>query len=233
MTQDLPRSQKRAFLEGEGDAWFARNVARLGHPENDIVVNAMEALHIQPRRLLEIGCANGWRPAVLSQRLSAQGFGIDPSAKAIEDGRKRFPKLTLEVGTADALKFEDGMFDLVIFGFSLYLVDPKDYFRCVEEADRVLADGGVLAIFDFLPPFPYANDYVHLPGVRAHKMIFSNLFTAHPAYTLLSRSIKPEGAGNPDQREGIDILHKRLVDAFPARPANWEPRPAAKEPGQT
>lgn len=232
MAQDLPRSQKRAFLEGEGDAWFARNVARLGHPENDIVVNAMEALNIQPRRLLEIGCANGWRPAVLSQRLGAEGYGIDPSSKAIEDGRKRFPKLKLDVGTADHLTFEDGMFDLVIFGFSLYLVDPKDYFRCVEEADRVLADGGALAIFDFLPPFPYANDYVHLPGVQAHKMIFSNLFAAHPAYTLISRSIKPEGANNPDTREGIDILYKRMADAFPGRPANWD-RSAPKEPGQT
>jgi ubiquinone/menaquinone biosynthesis C-methylase UbiE len=148
------------------------------------------------------------------------GAGIDPSAAAVEAGRAAFPGIDLRVGTADALPFADAAFDLVIFGFCLYLVDPALHFRAVAEADRVLADGGHLVMVDFLPPFPYANPYAHVPGLMASKHEYTRMFTAHPSYTLVQRTLigATTGVPAPDDRVTIDILAKRVEGAFPPNP---------------
>jgi SAM-dependent methyltransferase len=211
-------SQKDVFLESEGDAWYERNRQRLRDSGPDVVLTTLEDIGIAPKSVLEIGCANGYRIAHICQRFDAAGFGVEPSSKAVADGRGRFPSLTLEVGTADALPFADGQFDLVVFGFCLYLVDPRLHLRCVAEADRVLAEGGVLLIHDFIEPAPYYNEYAHRPGVRSHKMEFSRFFLASPAYKLLRRNMAVQGLPTPDQAVGIDVLTKNYATAFPRNP---------------
>jgi SAM-dependent methyltransferase len=214
------RSQKDAFLEGEGNAWYGRNLLHLREPGPGIVLNTLEETGIVPKSVLEIGCANGYRVAQICERFGAVGSGIEPSSNAVADGRIRFPSLTLEVGTADALPFADGQFDVVVFGFCLYLVDPRLHLRCVAEADRVLAEGGLLLIYDFIEPIPYYNEYAHLPGIRSHKMEFSRFFLASPAYKLLRRNmVVPErGVPRPDQAVGVDVLTKNYATAFPPNP---------------
>ena len=214
------RSQKDVFLSGEGDAWYGRNLQHLREPGPDIVLTTLDAMGVAPKSVLEIGCANGYRVAAICERFGAAGFGIEPSANAVADGQTRFPSLALEVGTADALPFADGQFDLVVFGFCLYLVDPRLHLRCVAEADRVLAEGGLLLIYDFIEPVPYYNEYAHRPGIRSHKMEFSRFFLASPAYRLLRRNIVPSAHGvpTPDQTIGVDVLLKNHATAFPPNP---------------
>lgn len=213
-------NQKTAFLRGEGDRWFERNAAHLSHGKQDVVVEAMAALNLRPSAILEIGAANGHRLAALSTSLGAQCAGVEPSAQAVEDGLAANPHVDLRVGAADELPFEAGSFDLVIIGFCMYLVDPKLHLKAVAEADRVLADGGARIVFDFMAAQPYFNDYAHLPGLRAHKMEFSRLFTAHPAYTLVHRQLdqKSDQFLDADRREGVDVLIKNLDAAFPPNP---------------
>ena len=211
-------SQKDIFLGSEGDAWYARNQEQLRGLGQDAVVTTLQEVGIAPTSVLEIGCANGYRIAGICDRFGARGFGIEPSSKAVADGRSRFPSLSLEVGTADQLPFAEGQFDLVIFGFCLYLVDPRLHLRCVAEADRVLADGGLLAIYDFIEPAPYHNRYAHLEGVRSYKMEFSRYFLASPAYRLLRRSMSAPGVPKPDHSVGVDLLSKNLAAAFPPNP---------------
>jgi SAM-dependent methyltransferase len=216
----IERSQKDVFLEGEGDAWYGRNLQHLRNPGPDIVLTTLEEIGVAPKSVLEIGCANGYRVAHICERFGAAGFGVEPSRHAVADGRSRFPSLTLEVGTADALPFADGQFDVVVFGFCLYLVDPRLHLRCVAEADRVLAEGGVLLIYDFIEPVPYYNEYAHRPGIRSHKMEFSRLFLASPAYKLLRRNMvgSEHGVPRPDQAVGVDVLAKSYATAFPPNP---------------
>ncbi|WP_194481656.1 class I SAM-dependent methyltransferase [Bradyrhizobium sp. CCBAU 53338] len=186
-------------------------------PGQDIVLATLQEIGVSPTSVLEIGCANGYRVARICDRFAARGFGIEPSSQAVADGRSRYPSLSLEIGTADRLPFADGQFDLVIFGFCLYLVDPRLHLRCVAEADRVLADGGVLAIYDFIEPVPYHNRYSHLEGVRSYKMEFSRYFLASPAYRLLRRNMSVP-APQPDHSVGVDFLSKNLSAAFPPNP---------------
>ena len=209
-------TQRTAFSEGEGDAWFERNKGKLdGGPHE--MEQAIEALQIRPQRILEIGCSNGYRLEKLRARFGAECTGLDPSQRAIADGKASYPGLSLDVGTADALAFENDAFDLVIFGFCLYLCDPADYFRIAAEADRVLADPGWMLVYDFCVPSPRRRPYVHRPGLYSHKMEFSRLFTANPAYRLLARRYCEHGAEltyDPDEAVAVDVLRKDSARAF-------------------
>ena len=68
----------------------------------------------------------------------------------------KFPSLNLKLGFGDSLPLKK---NLVHLGFFLYLVDRKDYLKCISEADRMLKFGGFLSIIDFETPFPYSNQY--------------------------------------------------------------------------
>jgi SAM-dependent methyltransferase len=136
-------NQTDIMLAGEADAWFKRNRGKLG--ADDPVGHIIAGLSITPRAVLEIGCANGWRLKRLQQEYRCHVWGVDPSHDAVEEAS--LPGVLY--GTADDLPFCASKFDLVIFGFCLYLCDPADLFRVAAEADRVLADGGTLIIHDF------------------------------------------------------------------------------------
>ena len=231
MTRDTstsPSPQSRLFLEGEGDRWHARNAAA-AHPDSlpPEIASLLRVLgpHAdQISRVLDIGCGSGAKLAALCRGLGAQGEGIDPSAAAVADGNARFggqnPALALQVGTAAALPFGDGAFDLVLFGFSLYLVDRPDMFRVAAEADRVLQPGGFLAIHDFDPSARHKRPYRHQAGVFSHKTDHAAFFTAGGHYHLVAKdSLSQTGAHfvrDSDERVAISILYKE-PDAYPVR----------------
>ena len=220
MTSKHHTHQKSLFLDGEADKWFERNVDDLSEGNDDVLVEAIQRMGIKADKILEIGSANGHRLNALAEQLNADGFGVDPSAQAIKDGSEKYPGLTLTVGTADDLPFTDEFFDLVIFGFCFYLVDPKHHFRAVAEADRILKNGGAMIIFDFMAPCAYHNEYTHLEGVKAYKMDIQRYFTAHPGYHLVQRLLKTVDGdyANIDRREGVDVLIKSYDEAFPRNP---------------
>lgn len=205
--------QRDAFLASEGDGYFARNA---NHPclhADDPVLKALNTLNVQPKRVLEIGSSNGWRMMPFKQS-GAYCAGVDPSPTAVLNGKPA--GLDLRVGASDSLPFSDGEFDLVIFGFCLYLVDPPLLFKSVGEADRVLVDGGVLAIYDFIPQKEYFNEYGHAANLKSFKMEFSKLFVANPAYSLVHREI--ETLKKADDRMGVDVLVKDQIGAFQKNP---------------
>lgn len=218
--------QREAFRTSEGDAWHARNRAFMENlPERlqrDPVLRAFRALELAPKRVLEIGCANGYRLEALRGLYGAECFGIEPSAAAVDDAKQRFEAVQVQVGTADELPFEDARFDALIFGFCLYLCDRGDLFKIAYQADRVLADGGFLCIYDFAPGIPYRNPYSHLPGLYSYKMDYTRLFLGNPAYTSVYHSVIPEAGGAPtgdaDQRIGVSVLHKNMRAAYPDNP---------------
>jgi ubiquinone/menaquinone biosynthesis C-methylase UbiE len=218
-------SQKDVFVASEGDHFYERNKPALLASETaleDPVLSSLRALELQPKTVLEIGCSNGWRLDACQRLFDAKCYGIDPSAKAIADGSDAYEEISLQQGTADQLGFEDGMFDLVICGFCLYLCDRADLFRISSEADRVLADKGHLAIFDFDPPFPYRNTYKYQPGLYSYKMDHARMFLWNPVYTLLSRKMLTHSGlaaiDNPDERLSIMVLRKNSEAAYPTDP---------------
>ncbi len=195
--------QAEIFLEGEGEAWLERNRPQLP-VEDDPVLAALDGTAITPGDVLEIGCADGWRLMELKKRYHCRVTGIDPG---INPATIKHPSLF--VGTADDLPFAQS-FDLVIYGFCLYLCDREDLFRIVAEGDRVLKDGGHLVVFDFRPPSPRSRAYHHRDGVISYKMDHSKLWLANPAYASVYE--------HSSNGLGVSILKKDLAGAWPNDP---------------
>lgn len=180
-------NQKQAFLDSEGDAWWARNRDAVRYDKHDPVVRAVRDLPMEPASILEIGCANGGRLECLRQQTDARVAGVDPSNLALAEGRSRYPQVMLFRGTAEDLPLEMTGWDVVVFGFCLYLVDRGDLFKVAAEADRMLSANGYLIIYDFCPRDPWSLPYHHVEGIRSYKMDYSKLFTASPSYREVSR----------------------------------------------
>jgi SAM-dependent methyltransferase len=214
-------SQKQIFMTGEGDQYFQRNRAHYVK-DGDEPVPAPAQFYsacIKPgSKILEIGCCNGNHLHHLQSIVPCECFGIDPSASAIEDGRRRFPSLALAVGTSDALKFKSQDFDFVLFGFCLYLVDRELLPQTVAEADRVLKPNGFLGITDFDVAVPTIQPYKHAPGVFTYKLDYSRLFTAYPHYVLVNKiSFSHHGDAfhaDPRERLSATVLYKDPANAY-------------------
>lgn len=203
--------QKEIFLQSEGDAWFTRNqqgVAGRKLPDNDALLR--ELLDFQPvnaggLKVLEVGCGDGTRLAWVKNNLNADCYGVEPSAQAVAAARVK--GINALQGTADALPFDSQSFDIVIFGFCLYLCDREDLFRIASEANRVLRSPGWLMIMDFFSPIPRARTYHHCPGVQSYKMDYRTLFTWHPDYECMTHKIRhhSEASYTDDSDEWIAV----------------------------
>jgi ubiquinone/menaquinone biosynthesis C-methylase UbiE len=205
------KTQKEIFLSKEADQWFIRNNQTYENNKNesDIIIRTLKEIEIVPKKVLEIGCSNGIRL-------------IDPSDKAIENGKKAFPNISLQIGTADLIPFSDNSFDMIIFGFCLYLCDRKDLFKIAFEADRCLSNNGFLVIMDFYPPFPYKNNYAHTADICSYKMNYAKLFNWNPAYNEIFNTIYSHSGFSkrniPDEKVGLTIMTKNEEFAYPFEP---------------
>jgi len=115
-------------------------------------------------------------------------YGVDPSSEAVKFAKQR--GLDARQGTAESLPFDDSAFDIVVFGFCLYLCDRDDLFRIASEADRVLKNPGWLLILDFFSPTPTKREYHHRSGLFSYKMDYRTLFTWNPAYTTVTHRVR-------------------------------------------
>ena len=213
-------SQKDIFLGGEGDAWFRRNkeaMNRAEYSENDTVYAAIKEVALseppldgRALKLLEVGASNGLRLGRLQRELGLKVAGVEPSSAAVAEARTA--GLNVSVGTAEQLPFPDATFDIVVFGFCLYLCDPADLFRIAAEADRVLKNTGWIIIQDFYAEAPATRPYHHFDGVYSRKMDYRTLFSWHPAYTCYSHRIAGHQtrsfADDPQEWVATSVLRK-------------------------
>jgi len=144
------------FGPEDADAWYERNKHKLG-VGMDPVMKSIEWADIKPSRVIEVGCANGWRLAKLEEKYGCPSvFGIEMSDRAIEDSPKWMTAYKPSERNRIAYRC-----DTVIHGFDLYLYEPNELFHEVYWADGMLLDGGHLIIHDFLPEHPYSRIFEH------------------------------------------------------------------------
>jgi ubiquinone/menaquinone biosynthesis C-methylase UbiE len=185
--------QKNIFLKSEADAWFARNKENLSRRnfEDDNIVRAISDISKSSSntmlKILEIGCGGGERLNYISNSINCSVSGVDPSLDAVN--HCKLNNIDAIVGTADSLTHKDNAFDIVIFGFCLYLCDRGDLFRISTEADRVLKKEGWIIIQDFFAESPIQNEYHHTSGIKSYKMDYKTLFTWHPDYTCYQTKV--------------------------------------------
>lgn len=206
-------SQKDVFLASEGDAWFRRNEAALADrdwSQEPLTRRVLAVPEPAQAKVLEIGCGEGGRLEYLAAARRWEVFGIDPSEQAVAKANAR--GVCARQGTAEQLPFEDACFDVVMFGFCLYLCDDRDLFKIAAEADRVLRERGWLLILDFETRAPVYKTYHHLAGVRSRKMDYKSMFLWHPWYALASHEkcqhASEQWTDNPDDWVSVACLRK-------------------------
>jgi SAM-dependent methyltransferase len=215
--------QKTIFLDTEADAWYSRNRNALDGRDfatDDSVVQVVGNIlktsaskNLDRRlKLLEVGCGDGGRLAWLSEHFQIDVSGVEPSKRGVQHAHEM--GVDAKVGTADSLPFADGSFDILIFGFCLYLCDRQDLFRIAQEADRVLKADSWLVIHDFYTNFPIQRDYHHRAGVLSFKMDYRTLFDWHPFYTCYSHTLSAHCADvhtdDPQEWVATSVLRKRV-----------------------
>lgn len=214
-------NQEEIFEKGEADNWFQRNQGVLvGREtgEGDPVFGLLQDFQVKPTRALEIGASNGYRMHSLYKKYGCSVAAIDPSAGAVEDGKKRYPEIDMRVAMAHDLPFKDAEFDLVVVHGVFCWVDRAHLLAALSEADRVLADGGILSVGDFLPPQPERVRYHHLPEekVYTYKQDYSAVFRASNCYELINQTVfdhrgwvkRPEVEAR--ERFSVTLLRKDL-----------------------
>lgn len=215
-------SQDEMFYKKEGDRWFERNKGFFHmSPALDRPLFLMEQYALKPKRVLEIGCSNGWRLSEIAKKYRARCVGVDPSKKAIKDGKKQYPKITFIRGMASALPLKT-TFDLVIVNYVLHWVSREKLLRAVAEIDRVVADGGYLIVGDFMPDFPTKNPYHHgaAKNVYTFKLDYAEIFTrtavyqriAQVTYNHYDRNLT--GATDTQSRSACTLLKKSWGDYY-------------------
>lgn len=212
-------TQKQIFLESEANSWFERNhqaVLNRDYGREDVLARTIGEIindfqDAATVNILEIGCGEGKRLEWIKENYGCNVYGIEPSEKAVAAARVR--SVSAERGTADQLPFADRFFDVVVFGFCLYLCDRADLFRIAQEADRVLKNKSWLVIHDFYSSSNSVREYSHRHGVLSYKMDYRKLFEWHPNYVCYSHRVDGHGAiahtDNPDDWVATSVLRKR------------------------
>lgn len=212
-------TQNRIFLEGEGDAYYIRNYEYILNRKIDQLILPYEKYISKASKILEIGCGIGQNLNYFREKFGCEVYGVEPSGMAVDKGKEIFPEVNFFQGTSDDLPFEDEMFDLIIIGTCLYLVDRKLIIRTIAEVDRTLKDGGIVGNGDFDIKIPSSNGYKHKEGLKSYKMDYSTLFTAFPHYSLIEKIQKePENTKdfykNLNERMALTIMYKCHGDAY-------------------
>ena len=177
------KNNKEYFLKKGGDDYFYRNKDKIINFKKELLSKTiLENLNNKIVNVLEVGCGNASRLFYLSKIYKKINFfGVDPSSAAL-----RNQKIFLKKATADRLPFKKNFFDIIIYGFCLYLTDSKDLIKIVFEADRVLKKNGIIVILDFYSKKIKYRRFLHKKGHYVRKMDYSKIFPWSPNYKMLS-----------------------------------------------
>lgn len=186
--------QEKVIAKSEGDAWFLRNFEYLSSL-NDMPIDVafvrdtFADTKFSISEILEIGCSAGIKLSLYQKLFDCNVAGIDPSKLAIAKAKELFPnkKFNFYLGNSTELNFIENSFDLVIFGFCLYLVDDFIINRSIDEAIRVLKSGGFLVITDFDVPEDFTVPYSHNSGLLTYKRNYVRLFTKYQNLSLVAK----------------------------------------------
>lgn len=183
--------QKKIFLRKEADKMFDRNISLYQQKKyknetlSKLILNFYKENNVKKNTnsILEIGCGDGSRLEFLSTQIKKNFYGLDPSKKAVLQAKEK--GVIARVGTADLLPYKNKFFEMIIFGFCLYLVDDEDLFKTVAETDRVLNDKGIIVIYDFISKKLKYRNYKHYKNIYSRHMDYKRFFTIHPSYKLI------------------------------------------------
>ena len=185
-------SQKEIFLSSEGDKWLIRNKREISYRNynNDIVLNEVSKIienfyKDKLVRILEIGCGNSTRLKKIKKK-NIDCYGVDPSDLSVAESKRN--KINCKKGTADKIPYKNNFFDIIIFGFCLYVCDESDYKKIKKEAIRITKKNSFIIIQDFYSPKKIKKKFKYNKKITVTKQDFTKIFV-DKKIKLISRKI--------------------------------------------
>ena len=107
-------------------------------------------LDIPDISILDVGCGNAHLISLFQDRVASIS-GVDYANTMISQAKKKIPKGEFRVSSADALPFDDRVFDRTLcYSIFHYFLSDKQVFDTIDELCRVSKEGGVILIGDLL-----------------------------------------------------------------------------------
>jgi ubiquinone/menaquinone biosynthesis C-methylase UbiE len=113
---------------------------------------AFVAQFIQGRRVLDVGCGNGWGTAMLLAAGASSVCGIDSDAAAVAAARERLPDAQFVQGDPVSLPWNPESFEVVVCFDTIEHLGEVD--RTLDEMVRVLTEDGLLVVSSANPRVP-------------------------------------------------------------------------------
>tara|TARA_B100000427_G_scaffold178652_1_gene148663 strand:- start:445 stop:885 length:441 start_codon:yes stop_codon:yes gene_type:complete len=120
------------------------------------------------------------------KKFNIEYYGVDPSTKSVKFCRDN--NIKAFTGSADNLDFKSNYFDIVIYGFCLYLCDREDLPKIFNEANRVLKKKSWVIILDFFSHKEISKPYKHFKGITSYKCDYRKMFDVN-LFTCYSHKI--------------------------------------------
>lgn len=166
-------SDQEALWRDESTAWYRRNKDALLPAKmavDDPIAILLGRCDLHPQRILDVGCADGWRCFWLVARYHCEGFGVDISSEAITEGSRLYPNLTLRCTSVMQLPFASECMSLIVSSFVFHCLARDRLLNVVAEIDRVLMPGGHLILADFSPDVASKRPWKHRDGIWTYKL---------------------------------------------------------------
>lgn len=123
--------------------------------KEEFLENLDRVIRLKGKDVLEVGCGVGVRSIQIAKRVK-HITAIEPSSDLIKEAKKNnsLENIQYQVGKAEKLKFDKGVFDVVIFTLSLHHVPALKIPVAIKEAARVTKKNGYII---FLEPTHEGN----------------------------------------------------------------------------
>ena len=127
-------TERNALPADEADVLLGR---QYGIESKSALFREVLGPHLGEGRALEVGCNAGNQLHILGKAVPGlEIHAVEPQEHAMRLARERNPRANVVQGTAFALPFDDGYFDLVMTNRVLIHVHPSDLHRALGEIHR-------------------------------------------------------------------------------------------------
>jgi ubiquinone/menaquinone biosynthesis C-methylase UbiE len=135
----------------------------------------IDAIIVQPRRILDLGCGTGSTTLMLKQAFpQAEVIGLDLSPYMLVRAEHKAQSANLDItwrhGNAEKTVFKDASFDLVTASLLFHETPPTVAQAILHESFRLLVEGGQILILDgnqkTLRQLEWLNDVFEEPYIR-------------------------------------------------------------------
>jgi len=123
--------------------------------ENRLRRRVIEKIPKDAKKIIELACGTGTLTLLIAKRYE-NVYGVDFSKemlkRAIKKAKKDGLRINFSLQDIRNLKFNDNSFDVAIISLALHEIKDDERKMVIEEARRILKEGGRFIIFDLHKP---------------------------------------------------------------------------------